>query len=311
MKILKILVFAILLMGVFQSHLLPTIYGRIEGLVKDKDTGKGIGKVTVILGTKEFKWNETQTDETGKFVFEKAEQHFLYNLLCSKKGYIPNLPEHIRGRLPDSDYHFALKEGEIKRFEITLEKGGAITGTIYLKDSTGIKPVKPTIYLLKEYEEDDPFKPYFGNDVAICSTGYGYGNTDFNIFGLKPSEKYVLRIRKSGFAYQYIRNIKVRKGETTTFNYTLDTENETGLKGIVTKNNLPLKSVYITLFRKPDIFPYSTNDSDDDGRYLIRMLPPGLYRIEFVCMDERFGKCKKNRIVRVEPNKMKTLNVQF
>ncbi len=311
MKILKILVFAILLIGVFQIHLLPTIYGRIEGVVKDKDTGKGIGKVTVILGIRAFKWDETQTDETGKFVFEKTKPHFLYNLLCSKKGYIPNLPEHIRERLPDSDYHFALKEGEIKHFEIILEKGGAITGTIFLKDSTGIKPIEPITLLFKEYEEGDFAKPVYYDEVVISLVPFGYETKTFEISGIKPSNKYVLRIRESGFAYQYIRNIEVQKGETTRVNYTLDLENGTGLKGIVTKKNVPLKSVSIFFFRKSEIFHYSRNDTGDDGRYSIRMLTPGLYRVEFQYMDEHLGVCEKKRIVTVEPNKMKTLDIQF
>ena len=334
MRKLNSAVFAGLVMIMAGNLLFAAIYCRVEGFVKDKDTGKGIPNVKVILYQSKFDMDNVKTDANGYFAFKKVCPGEDYFIVCKEDNYVLNVNEYMMDNLfslmdnPASRKmagFFTLKEGEIKSLIINLEKGGKIKGKIYKKDSTGIKPMFYCfVDLMKECEESDfvvsaPNSPpdksitidYF---LLMKDRGfYSMVEGEFYFNGLKPSDKYSLIIQsKKGFAYQYIKVPEVFKGDTVFIDFTFDFEDQTGIKGKVTKNGVPINfRVYIDLWELPDDIPSADTMADAEGNYSILMVKPGVYRLECGYFESDKISHEKKIVIRIEANKIKIVNFEF
>ncbi|UCH96759.1 MAG: carboxypeptidase regulatory-like domain-containing protein [Candidatus Aminicenantes bacterium] len=321
MRKLKIAIFAIMCMIMAENLLFSKIYCRVEGLAKNKDTGKGIPNVKVTLFKSRFVMAKVKTDKKGYFAFKKIPPGVNYYIVCKEDNYVSNVPGYMREKVLNSmdpvlreiAGFFNLKEGDIKYFVINLEKGGKIKGKIFQKNANGIKPMTDCfLYLAKEYEETDVIEPpQYSNKIKIDSA-FIMEDGEFSFTGLRPSNKYSITFQPNdGFAYQFIKVAEVCKDETLYIDFTFDFEDQTGVKGKVTKDGVPLKSVYISLWAMPDEKSAADVKSDEEGNYWIRMVKPGLYSLEFAYFDAAEVKHKRGVIVKIEANEIKIINIEF
>jgi hypothetical protein len=323
-KMRRLKVALLIMLGVIFTHnlLFSTIYGRVEGVIRDKDTGKGIVNVEVILCWMGSDMEKTTTGKDGKFVFKKVEPHQDYFIGCFADDYIPNVPKYLRRNVffikdnpafREAACFFDLKEGEIKYPDISLEKGGKIKGKIVVKDATVIKPYNHVyISLFKQYEEGDFYKTgdYFGG-VSIASK-YTSNNGEFIFNGLKPTNTYILIIRpQENFARRYIKDIEIRKNETVFFNFTFDLSKLTVIKGTVTKNGVPLNSVYITFLKMPKNEIFAVFETYKNGKYLILMTEPGYYRVKYCYFDTDKVEHIKEIMVKIDADELKIIDIEF
>lgn len=314
----------ICLFCIFQNNLLSTIYGKVGGMVKDKDTGKVLEGVEVVLcrypmSSFESSYGniKTKTNRHGRFVFDRVIPGQYY-LSFNKKKYIRNVPRYyysafLKGLKP-SDFEktvgvFYVKEGEIKYFEKSLEKGGTLEGTITQIDSSGERSCKfITIILFRKRNPDDIIhKDFEFIEFGIIPIHKG----KVLLEGLLPSNNYLIELRKIGFVNKYIKNINIKKNETTQINFTYDLNNKTGVKGIITKDNNPLKTSFIDMYilsSKKLIYEYMTSKS---GKYSIMMLDPGFYEIEISYFDKNDIWQKKNLKIEIKKDITKILNIDF
>ena len=325
MRKLKSAVFAGLGMIIAGNLLFASIYCRVEGFVKDKDTGKGIPNVKVILYQSKFDLDNVKTDANGYFAFKKVDPGENYFIVCKEENYVLNVQEYMQENIlsfidnqvfREIAGFFTLKEGEIKSFVINLEKGGKIKGKIYQKDANGIKPMTDCIvYLEKEYEETDLVgeSPYLPTPKSIIiDRARIMDNGDFSFSGIKPLKKYSLTIMTFlGFAYQYIKSIEVKKNETIFLDFTFDWGDKTGIKGTVTNSGLPLKSAYIYLMSLPDEEVSADPKTDEEGKYSILMLTPGFYKLSCSYFDSNKKKHKREIKIKLEANEIKIINFDF
>jgi hypothetical protein len=334
MRKLKSAIFAIICLILVENFLFSTIYCRVEGFVKDKDTGKGIPNVKVILVHSMIEMYKVKTDANGYFAFKKVDPGADYFIACEEDNYVTNPPgymqENLYSLLNNPKFReiagfFTLKEGDSKSFIINLEKGGKIKGKIFQKDANGIKHmINCMVYLEKEYEETDlvipsPYLPipksitidnFFIMDNAEF---YSMKNGEFCFNGLRPSDKYSLNIQsKKGFAYQFIKVAEVFKDDTVFIDFTFDFEDQTGVKGKVTKDGSTINfRVYIDLYELPDENSAADTKADAEGNYSIRMVKPGLYRLDCTYFDSDNITHEKKIVVRIEENEIKIVNFKF
>jgi hypothetical protein len=333
MRKLKSVIFAVMGMIMAGNLLFSTIYCRVEGFVKDKDTGKGLPNVKVILYQSITDLDNVQTDSNGYFVFKKVDPGEDYFIVCKDDNYVLNFHEYIMDELSSLMDNpafrkmagfFTLKEGDIKSFVINLEKGGKIKGKIYQKDANGRKPMfNCFVDLMKECEESDfvvsyphlPPRKSITIDHFLTMTNakiYSMEDGEFYFNGLRPSDKYFLTLQSFyGFACQFIKLSEVRKGETLYIDFTFDLEEQTGVKGKVTKNGVPLKSVYIELWEMPEEKYASNMETDKEGNYWIRMVKPGLYRVDFTYYDAVDVKHEREFTIKISANETKIINIEF
>jgi len=337
MRNLKSVIFAVMGMIMAGNLLFSTIYCRVEGFVKDKDTGKGLPNVKVILYQSKWDLDNVQTDANGYFVFKKVDPGNNYFIVCKDDNYVLNVNEYMMTNLfslMDNPAFrkmagfFTLKEGDSKSFVINLEKGGKIKGKIYQKDASGIKPMfNCMVYLKKECEESDfvVSSPYLPPDKSITidhfltmtnAKIYSMEDGAFYFNGLRPSDKYSLTLQSMYvFAYKFIKVPEVGKGETVFIDFTFDFEDQTGVKGKVTKDGAPINlRVYIDLWELPDRKSSADTKVNADGNYSILMVKPGLYSLECTYFEsDKSGKImhEKKIVVKIEANKIKIVNFEF
>ena len=324
MKLSKIAVLLILGIVLAQGSLFATIYCRIEGYVKDKDTGLAIPNVNVSLEIvfDEFPVEVVRTDKKGYFAFNKVKARWNYYVVCEKDNYISNVPPYIRDALRgllDNPYWlklfrvFDLKEGDIKRLYITLERGGGIKGKLLLKDSNGITPVKNMlIELEKEHEETDIIPASFYSTAFQIDHIRSSETGEFSFMGLKPGNKYsIILDPHENFADQIIEPIEVKVNETCQIEFTFDLESKTGIKGTVTKNGSPLDDMYIIVVELPDRIPYGDCSTDKLGQYSFLMLPPGYYEVRCSYYAPDGEKFRKKENVKIEENQVVIVNFDF
>jgi hypothetical protein len=325
MRKLKSAFFAFMGMIMVGNLLFSTIYCRVEGFVKDKDTGKGIPNVKVILFQSITEMDNVKTDANGYFAFKKVDPGEYYYFVCKEDNYVSNLQEYMQKKLfnyfdnpglREMAGFFTLKEGDIKFFILNLEKGGKIKGKIYQKYANEIIPMTDCIvYLEKEYEETDLVltSPYLTTPKSIIiDKARIMDNGDFYFSGIKPLNKYSLTIMTFvGFAYQYIKSIEIKKNETIFLDFTFDWGDKTGIKGTVTKSGLPLKSAYIYLMSLPDEEVSADPKTDEEGKYSILMLSPGVYKLSCTYFDSNKTKHKREIKIKLNINEIKIINFEF
>ncbi len=275
------------------SHLLfPLIEGRIEGIVKDKDTGNIISGAQVEL----FQWfsirgnytselrGTTSTDEKGFFSLN-VSRPCQYYLRINKEGYIPFLPNYYYGNLKEELFEkrakiFRLEEGQIKFIQFDLEKGGAISGTLQGRSESGIVSVNSEILLYKMSLDENFFEKEFFYYIDKSRLKNG----KFLFDGLEPAEDYTLIIYfGNGYPRKVFEKISIKKGVVYNFDQIFDLTDITGIHGTITINGIPPLNGIITMEKEEDnifsnICRYSLNEKD--GNYSCKGLSPGKYLLE-------------------------------
>ena len=282
-----------LIFAIFCSPLFALIEGRIEGVVRDKDTGEPIEgaivslKLFADLSLSMPALRTLETDKLGKFKFNiKPSTRSLYYLQCKKKNYVPLIPDYYFGYVKEEMYvealkGFRVKEGQIRFVEIELQKGGAIEVAlkgIYPNGTFPLKNIRASI-LMKAPLNNKFIK---GSDDYLIMDLETNENGILEVEGLEPEKIYSVSIMLRGYVVPDIKNILVKKNSTTFIERSFDFTDQTGVEGYVKVGGIPLRFglVYIyeidPLSPEGKTFKYS-NQTDGEGFYSQKGMKPGNY----------------------------------
>ncbi len=319
MKITSVLLFLLCIIF-FQIPLSSEIYSRLEGIVKDKDTGTSLENVEVLLyefdhlSKRKRIYRNNTTDIKGHFIIDnirvRDKARFSYFLSFRKSGYVPIVPEyqvlHIRDIFKVTDF-LNLKQGENRFLEIELEKGGSIKVTLFKKEESGIFPYLSENVALAIRNLD---KNVYGREGLTISSER-IGSDGFVRFdSLSPGDGYFILSIIEGLP-ALNQNVSIEKNKETEFNYTYDLTDKTGISGTVTRNGQPFHGTYVHLRDEQDRFVSHIRYSLENGGYKFVNLIPGKYRISFLNEDENEKELEKEFWVFVQKNKSTILNVNF
>ncbi len=318
-----------------QLCLFSEISCRVEGEILDKDTGLPIEGAKVKLYEVDkydifyifLDW-ETTTDKKGRFRFELgsffAQGFRKFRIQCHKEGYVEFLPKIYRS-IVKKEYKealykaFSLKEGEIKHLKIKMEKGGALKGTLYVKDVDGLKPYKGDGDLLLKHathqfildREKLSLPPQ--DSLWICSIEPDE-NGNFALDGLIPSTSYMIRFTHNSYKRMPLEMIQIKKNETNNYSYTLDITDKSGIKGVASIDNHTLHAG--TVREKKKVESGSPGDYcicavGEDGNYSCLGLSPGEYQITVSATSKDLKMFRKTLDVVVESGKTKELDIEL
>jgi len=274
MKGIKLIVLFFLVMGLFEVTLFSLITSRIEGVVRDFDTGAVIigAEVRLYPFSPPTSSNpKTKTYNDGRFRFDDLRQGEYY-ISVYKEGYElygpftgQDLKEHDKNHM--STYYpgfvklitnsikgrIYLKEGEVKHFKISLRKEAIVEVLFFKKTEQGETPIKsllgseevhffPFFYetsiILPESKNDG-----FNSEVVISPSISEPGKVTFkNLSG----EQYV---HVHVYAYEYplsIYEVYLNSGETTTIHHVIDFTSGMVVHGFIRPKNIeePLYLIY-------------------------------------------------------------------
>ncbi len=319
----------VLIIAFFFNPLFALIEGRIEGVVKDKDTNLPIEGATItlkILAESDFyelfKFKYT-TKKNGTFHFDiEPRKGIFYYIQCQKKGYISLIPEYYfkyvkKELFRDMVKGFTVAEGQVKFVDIGLEKGAVLEGMLRGIGLQGESPIASvpgslarktnpnSAYLKKRYRY---VVDYFGTDEK--------GN--FKIEGVEPYSQYVLAIDMATHDVKDIENVIVEKGKNNYIQYTLDLTNQTGVEGYIKVNGHPPHSCTIDLSQysktNPDQLIYWTRIyTNKEGFFSYKGLLPGIYKLSFGGYDNDINSFSfpEKKIIEIESQKTLILNLEF
>ena len=319
---------AVLMIGLFQAHLFPLITSKIQGTVVDKDTGQPIEGAWVNLfnctGMRGLfngfciPTGEVQTDKFGKFFYSDLE-YGPYFLVIVHPDYICFGPvnevrkylgrhtryeiegEPMRGLRPEPFFknepqrNFTLLEGEIKHFNIQLEKAAKLEITAKIKRPSGIDVYKGEVSL---WISDVDNKSIFWSG----SFKDGYYAPKF----LPGIGKVLLTYRVDEYPSQK-REITLNKGQIEKvdilFDYTQGQGVHVVLKDKITKRGIYNADVFL-LENVPEgqVGDYAEARTDYSGEFWIGGLKLGSYflrisHISYATLYEKEITIKKNEMV--------------
>jgi len=281
MRHAKKIILVIVLMAILQGNLFSLITSRIEVSVIDEDTGEPIpGAEIRVFRMMDDVFKPVLRGETNAEGFDNLNVRFNGNYLLNiiKEGYAVFGPfseeflEEYKLKAPFGastieasglDY-FSLDEGEIKHVRVKMQKEAKLVVNLQKKYPHGVFPVEGLEGGASIYNEDY-YYPYV-KEFKNLKTGI-----------------VTVELGLDGFMGKSIENVVLRKGETTTINYTFDFTKGQVIHGrIIEKNTeLPLVGVRVKIIDDEGfgIFPYATTNTK--GEYWLGGIEPGLYRIWF------------------------------
>jgi hypothetical protein len=237
-----------------------------------------------------------KADSKGYFRFDKLwlREGDKYYLRCIAVGYVPRIPEYYfpNVKLPyfDEVYKpFTVDEGQIKHIKTNLEKGGSLSGQIFLKVPSGVSVFTDvTLFLLKkkkptEYFLEDNVERFSVDSIHTDEEG------KFKFIDLEPSDdtimdEYVIELEKSGYhKMQLIKGITIKKGEGNYIDHTVTFLDPPELKGTVKMNGESPRGGYAQLYV---LFPSDEDTNfvfsssfDKSGNYFFYGIPTGKYEL--------------------------------
>ncbi len=315
----------VLIFSMFYYPLFALIEGRVEGVVKDKDTKQLIEGATVTLkilsdsNLYELFESTYTTKKNGKFRFNiKPRKGVFYYIQCQKISYISLVPRYYfeyskKESFRDMVKGFSVNEGQVKFIEIEMEKGGALEGVIYGVDWKGESPLSLVggLLILKTNPNADflcDASRYVIGHIETDKNGYFY------IDGLETNDKYYLALQPVGHFVSDIKGASVIKGEKKRAEYRVDMTDQTGIEGYVKVEGQPMRacSVFLTQVNpsNPDLvirqFYIKTGE---DGFFFYRGMPTGTYWVSIRGFDinQKYYSRDKLEVVQVELNKVKKI----
>jgi hypothetical protein len=285
----------------------PEVTSRIQGVVKDFNTGEPIGGATLILlyssdysndFVKHYEWF---TDDKGSFRFSLLKKGFYY-LCVYKKGYADFGPffeyefkvaahssydtsTFTVKRSSHENHKILLKEGEIKHVEIKLKKEAIIEIKFNRKTMNGIEPLTFEIFpgythpeALTNFSADISFVEDKNKTIWSEAAKKDVGIIVFK--SLPPGYKVRVNVRASGYPSK-MYNITLEEGKTHIIDHLLDFTTGQVVYGIITDKNTgkPLIGVRISLSKigieRESIYFHT----DSTGKYWLGGFSPGKYRM--------------------------------
>lgn len=285
----------------------PLVTSRIQGTVKDFNTGEPIGGATLVLFyssdfsnhfVKHYKWF---TDAKGSFRFSLLKKGFYY-LCVYKKGYAdfgPIWEYEIRWKenrkIPSKRYTIStkshekhkivLKEGEIKHVEIKLKKEAIIEIRFNRKTMNGIEPLTFEIFPgvthpeeLTNFDADISFVEVENMRISSSAAKKDVGIMVFK--RLPPGYKVSVYVRADGYPDKFY-NITLEEGKMHIIDHLLDFTTGQVVYGIITDENTGKPLIGVDLYiSKIGIERESISlQTDSTGKYWLGGFSPGKYRM--------------------------------
>ena len=292
MKKMMIIMFLILFSNLFQVHLNSLIRSRIEGTFWDKETGERLEGVEVTLfkigHVALFPNFEVKTDKNGRFIFDQVKNGE-YIIRGEKPGYVPYQPMYkivlaYRRKLVEI---IRIGEGEIRHFDIQMERGGQLLAKIFKKDENGISPYT-------DFSAQIGFRASEKIEDIFTLSGIRNGGEYF-ADGLVESDKYTLSvsaIEHAGYP-KFRTQFEIKKGEITTIEHTFDFTDNTGVTGVIYLDNEPIKIAILSL-EDMNSHEIAETSIHTEYKYSFKNIPPGFYTlIAYFDKDEREYKVSK------------------
>lgn len=281
------------------------VTSRIQGTVKDFNTGEPIGGATLILlyssnySTSFYKRYEWFTDDKGYFRFSLLKKGFYY-LCIYKNGYADFGPffEYQFKEAANSSYDtstftverssnenekIVLKEGEIKHVEIKLKKEAIIEIKFNRKTMNGIEPVTSEIFpgvvdpqILTNFSADISFVDYKNKTIWSDAAKKDVGIMVFK--RLPPGYKVRVYVYADGYPDEFY-NVTLEEGKKHVIDHLLDFTTGQVVYGIITDKNTgkPLNGVRVSIYNidvEEQSVAYTT---DATGKYWLGGFIPGKY----------------------------------
>jgi hypothetical protein len=321
MKGIKLFVLFFLVMGLFEVTLFSSITSRIEGVVRDFDTGAVIIGAEVRL----FRVNsiggrnpKITTYNDGRFRFDDLRQGE-YCISVFKEGYElygpftrqelkeedernvhpypPSYFKLIKTSVKDRIY---LKEGEIKHFKISLRKEAIVEVFFTKKTEKGETPLVPTD---KSGKVNLKRRLYGAIIVLIESENYGSDNETFLEPSIVEPGKLTFKnlsgeqkVKVASLAYNYplsVHEVYLKSGETTTIHHSIDFISGMVVHGFIEPKN-------------PDKLFYIKCVTLDSSNYLIKGIIEENREFWLKGMEE--GKCKLTiEVIKRSDNRWKVI----
>jgi hypothetical protein len=314
-KHLLLIILFLAVFNLFQVPLYSLILGRIQGVVIDKETKEPLKGVVVRLYVKAprnefYSTSKTETDEKGYFLFDQSKP-LTYILSCHKSGYADYQPDYKIIMIADPSKYVEvinLNQGEIKHFNIEMEKGGGVMVTIFKKDENGVSPFTDFVGSIAISESEE--------DIFSVAQLPPASEVEENLRdSLIPSDKYDIDIQaispdRSGHPI-YRTEFTVKKNEITILSHTFDFTDITGVYGVVKFNNIPLEYGSVDLYNMEgqNISSVIINYA---GKYSFRNVKPGVYKIFATFRDKGTGKrYYASKLVIIEKGISKELNINI
>ena len=271
----------------------------IKGRIMGQDSGAPLRHAVVQLFSGALHVNlGTMTDSEGRYVFTDLKGG-RYNIMASKGGYVRMQYGQKNAQAPGQPVELAAAQA-LDRIDITLPRGGVITGTIV--DDAG-EPVTGAIVRPMRYG-------YFNGSRRIVPGGLADQTDDrgvYRLYGLAPGSYYVMATwsgalntqpsqDRSGFAPTFYpgtadagqaSRMDVQAGqEVTGVAFQLTTTRTATVSGrVIDSSNQPLSQVTVLLQQatsssSPLIFGASRfATTNPDGTFRIAAVPPGSYTL--------------------------------
>jgi len=258
-------------------HLNAEILSTVYGEVIDGETGEPVKGVKVCL----FKINKwAETDVNGKF--------FIYEVPAGKEeiGFYPPSP-------------YAYEKTENFEQAIIIPQG---------KNLHIFKKLKYGGVLEMEMHDTPSNSPLYGVLVNIIgaalhrqnliSESYSDKNGNFRLDRLSAG-KYTIILRKDGYGMKILPDIEIQARQTTSLKVLFDSTSPARASGrvICQGSGVPLKDVLVSVDRV-DEYGWSYTYTDEDGRYSMFDLEPGIYSITIFGLKEINGEKEKFKITK-------------
>ncbi len=307
MKKMMIIIFLILFSNLFQVHLHSVIRSRIEGTFWDKDNGEPLEGVEVTLFKKGpvelFPNFGEKTDKNGRFVFDQITNGE-YIIMGEKPGYVPYQPMYkivqaYRRKLAEI---IRIGEGEIRHFDIQMERGGQLLAKIFKKDENGISPYT-------RFSAQIGFRASEKIEDIFTLSGIRNGGEYF-ADGLVESDRYTLSvsaIEREGYP-EFETNFEIKKGEITTIEHTFDFTDNTGVTGVIYLDNEPVSSAGLSLINSSGhtIAEASVRIAN---KYTFKNIEPGPYTLYFFFIEDEKEYSSERQIL-IEKGILKNFDIR-
>lgn len=319
MKILKTLLFFLLIVLIINGDLYSRITSRVCGTVKDYDTGQVLMGVDVYLVIFDQKLPEpletalTKTNEVGYFELNDVYKG-KYFVKCEKPGYMTTNPIYLAQEQNPEEYLpiFFIDEGKIKHFEIKMKKGGSIKVSVQTKDTNGIFGINEAQCWVSKNSKS--INPETGKHYTIfVASPYADINGVAFFDGLEPGEEYFVIIREHGLPLRK-KSAIIKPNETVELNFLYDLTDKTGIFGkIINKGKTPT-STYISLaLFKDGLYEYVTRlDIDEKTEFFIPNLSEGNYLLYVISRFEEDNEKKTKKFkINVKKDETSVVNILF
>jgi hypothetical protein len=310
----KVMILVIVLLMLFNLKLFSYISSRVSGNVMDKETNFVLENVNVFLMS--YKSDiffpmpvaQTKTNIKGYFQFDDLRKG-AYFIECIKPGYATFSPDYYL-QLPYPQKYiniFQMNEGQIKHFEIKMEKDGKLKVIINKKDDQGISGYGEVEFTLSAVIKDQHNDRNYYCDISRFTTSK---DGICIIDGLNPGNYYSIWIKLQPFIDFDKDDILIEKNKTIEISKLYDFTDKTGISGsfIISDEQSIISLSIVLVDYKTD--KYITSQQIIDGlNYSFRGIGQGLYRL-YCIVTYKNGEIKKKEItVSVENGKTSIVDI--